>query len=96
MESAKERRKAARTSSNVALDIYDSRGRMVVAEGRFLNLSTTGGLLESLKPLKPRSSVRIHMAPAKKSALEIVGRIVWARKNQIGFKYGVRFIPRKP
>lgn len=96
MNVTKERRKAPRSSSNVPLDIYDPKGRMVVGEGRFINLSTTGGLLESPTPLKTRRSVRLHVAPVKKSALEIIGRVVWARKEDTGFQYGVRFTSREP
>jgi len=93
---SKERRHAARTASTVPLEIYDSKGRMVVGEGRFLNLSTSGGLMESPHTLKARSSVRLHMVPAGKSALEIIGKVVWARKKQSGFTYGIRFSPRQP
>ena len=92
----KERRQALRTPSAVPLEIYDPKGRMVVGEGRFLNLSETGGLMESPKPLKTKSSVRLHMVSAGKSALEILGHIVWSRKQESGFTYGIRFSNREP
>jgi len=93
---SKERRQAVRTPSSVPLEIYDPKGRMVVGEGRFLNLSTIGGLMESPKPLKTRSSIRLHMVSAGKSALELLGQVVWARKNDAGFTYGIRFSNRPP
>ena len=93
---SKERRQALRTSSTVPLEIYDPKGRMVVGEGRFLNLSETGGLIESPTPLKTKSSVRLHMVSAGKSALEILGHVVWSRKQESGFTYGIRFSPREP
>ena len=34
------------------LKIYDPKGRMIVAEGRLLNVSTIGGMMESPKPFK--------------------------------------------
>jgi len=93
---SKERRQAVRTLSSVPLEIYDPKGRMVVGEGRFLNLSTSGGMIESPKPLKARSAVRLHMVPASNTALEIIGKVIWARKNDAGFTYGIRFSPREP
>jgi hypothetical protein len=69
---------------------------MVVAEGRFLNLSTLGGLMESFKPMKPKTSVRLRMVPSGKSALEIIVRVVWARKTGSAFTYGIRFLDREP
>ena len=93
---SKERRQALRTVSSVPLEIYDTKGRMVVGEGRFVNLSTIGGLMESPKPLKAKAAVRLHMVPAGKSALEILGRVVWARKSDSGFTYGIRFSNREP
>jgi len=93
---SKERRQAERIVSSVPLDIYDPRGRMVVGEGRFLNLSTIGGLMESPKPMKAKTAIRLHMVPAGKSALEIIGRVVWARKTGSAFTYGIRFSEREP
>ena len=91
-----ERRQEERASSAVPLEIYDSKGKMIVGEGRFLNLSTSGGMMESQKPLKPRTAVRLHLVPSGKTALEIIGKIVWARKKDAGFTYGVRFSDREP
>ncbi len=91
METTKERRKAPRTHSNLPLDIYDPKGRMVVGEGRFINLSTSGGRMLSRKPLKARAAVRLHVVPAGKSALELIGRVVWARKKTAEFEYGISF-----
>ncbi len=91
MEYMKERRKALRISSNLPLDIYDAKGRMVVGEGRFINLSTSGGLMISQKTLKARAAVRLHVVPSGKSALELIGKVVWARKKTAEFEYGIRF-----
>ena len=93
---SKERRQALRTPSTVPLEIYDPKGRMVLGEGRFLNLSEIGGLMESPKPLKTKSSIRLHMVSAGKSALEILGRVVWVRKQESGFTSGIRFSHRDP
>jgi PilZ domain len=91
MEMIKERRKSPRTDSDLPLDIYDPKGRMVVGEGRFINLSTNGGLMVSRKPLKPHAAVRLHVVPVGKSALELIGKVVWARKKTAEFEYGIRF-----
>ena len=91
MQSMKDRRKAFRTNANLPLDIYDPKGRMVVGEGRFTNLSTIGGLMVSRKPLKTRAAVRLHVVPSGKSALELIGKVVWARKKTAEFEYGIRF-----
>jgi hypothetical protein len=91
METTKERRKEPRTISNLPLDIYDPKGRMVVGEGRFINLSTSGGRMVSRKPLKTRAAVRLHVVSAGKSALELIGKIIWARKKTAEFEYGIRF-----
>lgn len=91
MESMKERRKSPRSMSSLPLDIYDPKGRMVVGEGHFVNLSTSGGLMISRKPLKARSAVRLQIVPSGKSALELIGKVVWARKKTAEFEYGIRF-----
>ena len=91
MQTMKERRKAARMNSDLPLDIYDPKGRMVVGEGRFINLSTNGGLMVSRKPLKTHTAVRLHVVPSGKSALELIGKVVWARKKTAEFEYGIRF-----
>ena len=93
---SKERRQAVRTPSSVPLEIYDPKGHAVVGEGRFLNLSTIGGLMESPKPLRANSSIRLHMVSAGKSALELLAQVVWVRKSDSGFTYGVRFSQRNP
>jgi hypothetical protein len=91
MLAMKDRRKALRTTANLPLDIYDPKGQMVVGEGRFINLSTSGGLMVSRKPLKARAAVRLHVVPSGKSALEIIGKVIWARKKTAEFEYGIRF-----
>jgi hypothetical protein len=87
----KERRKAIRSTSNLPLDIYDPKGKMVVGEGRFTDLSTIGGRMVSRKPLKARSAIRLHLVPSGKSALELIGKVIWARKKTAEFEYGIRF-----
>ena len=96
MKSIKERRKVPRATSNLPLDIYDPKGQMVVGEGRFINLSTSGGLMVSRKPLKTRTAVRLHVVPAGNSALELLGKVVWARKKTSEFEYGIRFNNNTP
>ena len=96
MEAIKERRKAFRLKSNLPLDIYDTKGKVVVGEGHFVDLSTLGGRMVSLKPLKTRSAVRLHVIPSGKPALELSGQVVWARKKTPGFEYGIRFSANSP
>ena|SRR5207249_11366801 len=91
MSVMKERRKAVRANSDLPLDIYDPRGRMIVGEGRFINLSTIGGLMVSRKPLKTRAAVRLQVVPSGKSALELIGKVIWSRKKTAEFEYGIRF-----
>jgi hypothetical protein len=87
----RERRQARRTPSNLPLDLYDIKGRMIVGEGRFRNLSLTGGLIETKKPLPRRSRIRLELNPTGKARLHLTGQVVWSRKKRPGFTYGVRF-----
>src|SRR5882672_10388641 len=98
MPSSQDRRRAPRTASTVPFDIYDNKGRVVVGEGRFLNLSTTGGRMVTRKVLKADAVVHLHVVPNGKPALELTGKVVWARKKTSGFEYGIRFKPhsKKP
>jgi hypothetical protein len=91
-----ERRSAFRAPSAVPLDLYDSAGHAVVGEGRFVNISERGGLIESKKPLRIRETIRLQIQSAGRAALELSGRIVWARKKAPGFTYGVEFDPVDP
>src|SRR5690348_16947623 len=92
----RDRRHAVRAISHVPLDLYDLKGRMVVGEGRFLNLSATGALMESPKPLKRRSTVRLHVMSGKSAALQVAGRVIWSRRVRRGFTYGIRFLRSTP
>lgn len=87
----KERRQTPRTLSNVPLDLYDAEGRMIVGEGRFLNLSTTGAQLESPKPLQVDEHLRLRVQSAGRSPLDLSGRVIWARKDDSQFTYGIQF-----
>ena len=92
----KDRRRARRSESNLPLDIYDTQGKVVVGEGRFINLSTLGGRMLSRKPLRARSAIRLHVIPSGKPALELIGQVVWARKKTTEFEYGIRFNADSP
>ena len=87
----KERRQTSRSISNVPLDLYDPEGRMIVGEGRFINLSTTGAQLESPKPLQVDEHLRLRVQSAGQSPLDLSGRVIWARKNNSQFTYGIQF-----
>jgi hypothetical protein len=87
----KERRQAPRTASNIPLDLYDAEGRVIVGEGRFLNLSTIGGQLESPKPLQLDEHLCLRVQSSGRSPLELAGRVIWARKNNSQFTYGIQF-----
>ncbi len=50
-------------------------------------------MMISRKPLKARESVRLQVVTAGKSALELLGKVVWARKKTAEFEYGIRFKP---
>jgi hypothetical protein len=96
MVSMIDRRKAPRAKSNLPIDIYDTKGKVVVGEGHFVNLSTLGGRMVTRKPLKARSAVRLHVIPSGKPALELIGKVVWARKKTAEFEYGIRFNADSP
>src|SRR5205823_3455159 len=87
----KERRRAARSHSNVPLDLYDSAGRMIIGEGRFLNVSLTGSLLESRQPLHLRQQIRLELQAPGRSPFHLAGKVVWRRKKASAFSYGIRF-----
>jgi hypothetical protein len=96
MVTKKDRRKAVRAKSNLPLDIYDTKGKVVVGEGRFVDFSTLGGRIVSRKPLKARSAIRLHVIPDGKPALELTGKVVWTRKKTAEFEYGIRFNADRP
>ena len=87
----KERRQMQRNASNITLDLYDPEGRMIVGEGRFINLSTIGAQMESRKPLHLDEHLRLRVQSAGRSPLELSGRVIWARKNNAQFTYGIQF-----
>lgn len=91
MPTIKERRKVPRSHSSLPLDIYDAKGRAVLAEGQCVDLSTMGVRLISRKPFKRNSAIRLHLVPSAKPVLDIVGKVIWSRKVSPGFEYGVRF-----
>lgn len=91
----RERRRLSRTPTNLPLELYDRKGRVIVGEGRFTNLSQEGGLMETPTPVHARA-VRVHLGAGKSAALEIAARIVWSRRKARGFAYGVRFSQAVP
>lgn len=89
--SHQERRRLPRTHSNVSLELYDPKGRMMIGEGRFVNLSEKGALVQSRQSLHPKEKIRLHVVSGDYSPLELSARVVWARKARPGFAYGVSF-----
>src|SRR5262245_5913019 len=89
----KNRRRAARSFSNVPLDVYDPAGRMIIGEGRFVNVSMTGSLLESCLSLNSHQHIPLHVKTPGTSAFEFAGRVVWRKKKAGGFNYGIAFEP---
>ena len=92
----KERRRAPRTKSSVPLELYDPKGRMVVGEGRFVNLSEQGALILSRKPLQKSQAVRLHILAGGKPTLELAGKLIWARKKPREYAYGIKFSAKAP
>jgi PilZ domain len=87
----KERRKSPRSASHLVVDLYDSKGHAVTAEGQFLNISEHGAMIETPKPLKIKDKIRLRVQPGKDLLLELIGQIVWVVKKRHDFIYGVRF-----
>ena len=87
----KERRRSLRTVSRVPLDLYDPDGRMIIGEGRFVNVSLTGSLLESRQPLQLHQPIRLQIQTPGKSPIEIAAHVVWKKKKTSLFNYGLRF-----
>lgn len=90
----KDRRKEPRATSQIPIDLYDPKGHAVTGEGHFLNLSTSGGMLETPKPLKLKEKIRLRYQPGKEAVLDVGGKVVWAVKRRRIFHYGVLFDPR--
>jgi hypothetical protein len=91
----KDRRRTTRTFSNVPLDVYDPKGRMIIGEGQFVNVSLTGSMLQSRQNLRLHQTVRLQVQSPGRSPLEVAGEIVWRKKQQKAFTYGVRFQGKK-
>ena len=53
----KERRRDPRSNSRVPLDLYDAKGRMIIGEARFINVSLTGSMLESRQSIPIRQPI---------------------------------------
>jgi hypothetical protein len=94
MSPSKDRRRAPRTVSTVPFDIYDAKGRGVVGEGHFLDLSTSGGRMVTRKILKSNATIRLHVAPNGKPSLQLTGKVIWVRKKSKSYEYGVHFRTR--
>jgi hypothetical protein len=90
--SRKERRRALRTASSVPLDVYDAEGKMIIGEGRFVNVSKTGSQLESRQTLPLRRPIRLQIQSPAKSPLQFAGRVVWRKKLANAFSYGIEFM----
>jgi hypothetical protein len=89
----RERRQSPRGNSRVPLDLYDLKGRVLIGEGRFVNVSLTGSLLESRQSLALHQPIRLQLqAPGKPPAF--AGEVIWRkRKNTTKYYYGIRFKP---
>jgi hypothetical protein len=87
----KDRRKAPRAPSELTIDLYDAKGHAVKAEGRFINLSTIGALLETPKPYKLSERLRLRFQPGKEPLLDVSGKIIWAHPYRRRYRYGVVF-----
>src|SRR4051812_24499442 len=89
----RERRQSPRGNSRVPLDLYDPKGRVMIGEGRFVNVSLTGSLLESRQSLALHQPIRLQLqAPGKPPVF--AGEVVWRKKKTTTkYYYGIRFKP---
>ncbi len=91
----KERRRAPRTYSSVPLDLFDPRGHVLIGEGRFVNVSLTGSMLESHLPLQLHQTICLQVQAPGRSAFEFAGRVVWRKRKSVRntalFNYGIQF-----
>jgi len=90
----KERRKALRAPSQIPVDLYDPKGHAVTAEVQFLNVSESGVMVETPKPLKLKEEVRLRYQPGKEPLFDLKGRVVWVVKYLSAYRYGIRFDAR--
>lgn len=90
-----EKRRHPRFSSlnTVAYFCLDE-GAEVISQGmgRTLNLSRSGILLHTFRPIDACHQIRIHVG-LKEDLLEMLGRVVHCRKDsEEGFCYGIEFV----
>jgi PilZ domain len=89
----KDRRRALRTASQIPVDLYDAKGKAITAEGQFINVSTTGAMIETPKPLKVKDRLRLRFQPGKEPLFDVNGSVVWVVKKRRSFQCGVQFAP---
>ena len=87
----KERRRALRTYSSVPLDLFDPKGRVLIGEGRFVNVSLSGSLVESRLPLQLHQTICLQVQAPAKTPFELAGRVVWRRRRASLYNYGIQF-----
>jgi len=87
----KENRRAARSSHDSAIEIFDADGHLIVAIGRLVNFSNVGVCFASTKVLAKGEPLRARLRLLREGTLEVSAHIVWARKQPNTTLYGLAF-----
>jgi len=88
--SDQERRQAPRKKTDVALEVYDADGQLIVGVGRLNDVSILGGRFTSQAALTKDQPVRVQFR-VEEDILELKSHVIWIEKKGTQNAYGVTF-----
>ncbi len=93
----KERRRAPRAhGEEIELKIYYHDGRTLLGYGRLINVSTHGIGFYSEKIFDSGERLILEFTLWGKFRFLLIGRIIWVKKEEKDYRYGMEFIRIEP
>ncbi len=90
-EKGDERRQATRKRTDIALEVFDPDGHLIVGVGRLADVSILGGRFTSVAPLDKNQVVRVHFRIDQGELLELSAKVIWVERRASTSEYGVSF-----
>ena len=87
----KDSRRAPRRRHDSVLEIYDERGKLVVAVGKLVDFSMAGACFSTTQILANGEKIRARLRLLQEGVLDISAHVVWSRKKNNAILYGIEF-----
>src|SRR5579872_2903029 len=86
-----DQRRAKRKNSSIVVEFYDSKGALLLGVGRLLNISKTGGLVETGLSFRPEQDLHLRIRWPTHAITEKRAKVVRTHRKKTKQIYGIVF-----